>query len=389
MEMIIKSILDTDLYKLTMQNAIIQKFPNLIVEYTFKDRNNTVYPENFAEELQNQINIMSCLKLEKKEAFFLRHINFLPLPYIDFLRGYEFDPSEVTVNQDNEGHLSIKVKGPWYKTVLWEVPILALVSELFYIKTGQVIKDLHQFDHRDFLKIQKMMDHNAYFSEFGTRRRYSYENQSRVIEIFSHVISPCFVGTSNVHLAHKFNIKAIGTMAHEWIMAHGGLYGYRMANKMAMDNWSDVYGGNLGIALPDTYTTDVFLKSFDTKMSKLYDGGRQDSGIPKKFADKFIKHYVGLNIDPMSKAVIFSDSLNIDKAVDLKEYCVGKIKSSFGIGTHISNDVEVKPMNIVMKMSGVYIGDEIIPTIKLSDDIGKNMGFSEELELCKQTLKIS
>jgi nicotinate phosphoribosyltransferase len=171
-------------------------------------------------------------------------------------------------------------------------------------------------------------------------------------------------------------------------MAHGALFGYRMANKLALDHWVDVYGGSLGIALSDTYTTDSFLKSFDMRLAKLFDGVRQDSGDPFEFADKAIEHYKKMGIDPMSKVIVFSDSLNIEKAVAIKEYCVGKIKSSFGIGTHLTNDVGVKPMNIVIKLSGVKVNDELIPCIKLSDDKGKNMGDRKEIDLCKGMLRI-
>lgn len=384
---IIKSLLDSDLYKFTMQNAILQKFPRLYVRYSFTDRNKTVYPYGFANAVQEEINLMKNLQLDPSEIYFLFATRFLPPSYVDFLKGYRYNPAEVSVTQDKENHLHIEIEGYWYRTVLWEVPILAIVSELFYKKTNQII-DITAFNTQDLCKLRKMEKHNAYFSEFGTRRRYSFENQNRLISLFKTAGNHCFVGTSNVYLAYKYGIKAIGTMAHEWIMAHGALYGYRMANPLAMNNWSDVYNGDLGIALPDTFTTDVFLRTFDTKSAKLFDGMRQDSGDPYEFADKAVNHYKEKTIDPMSKTSVFSNALTIDESIEIKEYCVGKIKSSFGIGTHLTNDVEVKAMNIVMKLSAVKVNNIWIPAIKLSDDIGKNMGGSEEMDLCKRMLRI-
>lgn len=388
MKPIITSILDTDLYKLTMQHAVLQKFPNLWVEFSFTDRNNQVYPKGFDLLLRQAIEMMRDIKLTNAEAEYFRKIDFLPPSYVDFLRGFRFNPDEISIRQNSFGHLSVKAAGYWYRTILWEVPILAIISELFYKETNQLVNlDMHNL--YDLKKLQLMEEHNAYFSDFGTRRRFSYANQDRIVGLFTaNKITDCFVGTSNVHFAMKYGIKAIGTMAHEWIMAHGALYGYRMANKLALDNWSDVYGGNLGTALTDTYTTDAFLKSFDMMHAKLWDGCRQDSGNPFDYVDKILHHYKPLHIDPMSKTIIFSNALDIDTAIRIKEYCVGKIKSAFGIGTHLTNDLKLLPMNIVIKLSGVYINGEWIPTIKLSDDLGKNMGDNDELTLCKGMLRI-
>ena len=390
MKPIIASILDTDLYKLTMQHAVLQKFPDLWVEFSFTDRNNQVYPKGFDLLLRQAIEMMRDIKLTNTEADYLRKIDFLPPSYVDFLKGFRFNPDEISIRQNSFGHLSVKAEGYWYRTILWEVPILAIISELFFKETfSDYGKNLHFLDLYDLKKLQLMEEHNAYFSDFGTRRRFSYENQDRLIGLFTvNKTTDCFVGTSNVHFAMKHGIKAIGTMAHEWIMAHGALFGYRMGNKLALDNWSDVYGGNLGTSLTDTYTTDSFLKSFDMMHSKLWDGCRQDSGNPFDYVDKILYHYKNLHIDPMSKTIIFSNALDIDTAIKIKEYCVGKIKSAFGIGTHLTNDVGVKPMNIVIKLSGVFINKEWISTVKLSDDLGKNMGDSDELNLCKGMLRI-
>jgi len=239
-------------------------------------------------------------------------------------------------------------------------------------------------------KIKLFKMNNVYYADFGTRRRFSYGNQREVVHQMANEIgNHNFVGTSNVHFAHLFNIKPIGTHAHEWFSFHAAKYGYKMANYLAMENWTDVYRGNLGIALPDTFTTDVFFRSFDKKFAKLYDGVRQDSGKPNIFADKTLAHYKKLDIDPLSKTIIFSDSLNTEKAIAITDYCREKIKSSCGIGTFFTNDVGVTPLNMVIKMTEAKPeGEDWHHVIKLSDDEGKNTGDKKEIEIAKHVLNI-
>lgn len=387
--MIIKSILDTDLYKLTMQQAVIQHFPRLKVRYKFIDRNKVSYPDGFDTLLKNEVKDMETLSLTKNEKRFLTEKcgGYLTPTYIDFLEGYRYDSSELNISLDSENHLNITIEGYWYRTIAWEVVLMGLISELYFKTTGQIV-DLEQFTEKDLTKLNKMVEHNAYLADFGTRRRYSVENQDRVVKLFTSVPNQIFVGTSNVYLAYKYDIKPIGSIAHEWIMVHSAIYGYKMANTLAMENWVNTYGGQLGTMLVDTFTTDVFLKSFDSKYARLYDGVRHDSSCPFEFVDKFVAHYKNLGIDPMSKTIIFSDGLDIETATQIKEYCVGKIKSSFGIGTHLTNDVGVKPLNIVIKVSEVLVGEEWVHTIKLSDNTGKNTGNKDEVDLCKKILKL-
>lgn len=388
---IIKSILDTDLYKLTMQNAVIQCFPRQVVRYKFNDRNKLSYPNGFDKDVMEEVVKMNSLQLTKDEKNWLTKSlgKFLPPTYIEFLNGFRFDSNEVKVSLDKDNKLNVEIEGYWFRTILWEVPLMAIISELYFKKTGQHVNINHiDFKYYDLSKLEKMIFHNAYFADFGTRRRYSFENQDRIVELFKNNGNHVFVGTSNVYLAYKHNIKPVGTHAHEWFMTIASIYGYKVANKMGLRYWQDVYKGDLGTALTDTFTTDSFFKSFDNVLSRQFDGVRHDSGCPFEFTDKVVKHYKSMNIDPMSKTIIFSDGLDSKVATDIKEYCVGKIKSSFGIGTNLTNDVGVKPLNIVIKVSEVLVDDNWVGAIKLSDVKGKNIGDPKEIEICKHQLNI-
>jgi len=389
--MIIKSILDTDLYKLTMQNAVTKLYPYSQVEYSFINRGGTEFPEHFAEQLRWEIREMEKLKMNSLEKeFLLKKCYYLDPAYIDFLYGYQFDSTEVGVIQKG-GDLKISIKGPWYRTILWEVPLMAIISELYFRITNPPIISYEEQIKNNANKASSFRMNDLLFADFGTRRRFSYEVQNTFVEQMANsaMLKNNFVGTSNVHLACKYNLTPIGTHAHEWFSFHAAKFGYKMANKSAMDAWAYVYRGDLGIALPDTFTSDVFFKQFERKFAKLYDGVRHDSGDPVEFIDKTINHYIKLGIDPKSKTIVFSDGLNVKASLSIANYCRGKIKYSFGIGTHFSNDVGAKPLNMVIKMiTAKPEGEEWIPVIKLSDIEGKHTGDFAEITICKQILKI-
>lgn len=315
--------------------------------------------------------------------------NPFPENYLDYLEEFRFDPGEVSAGLDENCRLHLEIEGTWQSAILWEVPVLALISELYYKMTGQVI-DLNSSGifEKDLNKCRKIALNQIFFSEFGTRRRYSFENQERMNRHFIKETGDVFLGTSNVYFAYKYNLKPIGTVAHEWFMVHGALYGYKLANRAALDNWFGVYKGLLGIALSDTYTSDYFIDNLDEENAARFYGVRQDSGDPFRFADKMILRYKELSIDPMTKTIVFSDNLNIDSAVELKRYCEGKIKSFFGIGTHFTNDVGVSPLNIVIKIAAVKIGDKWAETVKLTDDNKKFTDNRREVENCRKTLDI-
>lgn len=383
------SILDNDFYKFTMQHAVVKLFPYAKGRYQFINRGKHEFPENFADRLREAIDDMAKLKLTHKEKEFLRETcPYLDPTYLDFLQGYRYDPSEVTIEQvGNE--VKVSIEGFWYRTILWEVPIMALICELFYQETKQE-------RHADELviqtvedKIKKYHDLDIVFAEFGTRRRHSYEVHDLVVKTLKEKGEGTFIGTSNVYLAMKYNTKPIGTHAHEWFMFHAAKYGYKMANNMGLEHWTEVYRGDLGIALTDTYTTEVFFEQFDKKFAKLFDGVRHDSGDPLEFGDKTIAHYQKLGINPLTKTIIFSDGLNYDKVERITEHCKGRIGLSFGIGTDLTNDVGLKPMNIVLKLTEAKPENaDWTGVVKLSDEPKKHTGTEDNIELAIRLLNI-
>jgi nicotinate phosphoribosyltransferase len=374
-----------------MQNAVIKLFPRAKVRYKFIDRGATYFPKEIIKELKEEISLMSCLKLTKDEADFLvETCYYLDPTYIDFLKGYRYNPDEVKVSWD-DGELSIEIEGYWYRTILWEVPLLALVSQLYFEFTE---KSLNQHDCIDMTnnnkqKAERLIKVGAKFADFGTRRRYSYTTQDFLVEDMMKFAPDNFVGTSNVHFAMMRGTRPIGTQAHEWFMFHAARYGFKMANRIALDNWVEVYRGDLGIALTDTFTSENFFENFDKKLARLFDGIRHDSGDPTNFALDAIKHYLDIGIDPMSKTIVFSDGLNVEAVERLQNIFRLMVKTSYGIGTHFTNDVGVVPLNIVIKMSDAKPdGKEWIPVIKLSDNKGKHTGDKKMIKLAKQILGV-
>ncbi len=385
----ITSILDNDFYKITMQNAVVKLFPGNIVRYEFINRGKHKFPKGFAEVLRKAVDSMSTIKLSKEEKQYIsKTCPYIDLPYLDFLEGYRYDPAEVEIEQIGE-NLKVSVQGLWYRTILWEVPLLALISELFYT-TNHIERETDNIViNKTIQKAKQLHDLGVTFAEFGTRRRHSYNVQNLVVDALHKKENTTFIGTSNVHFAMKYGIKPIGTHAHEWFMFHAAEFGFKMANKIALEHWVDVYRGDLGVALSDTYTTNIFFQQFDRKFSKLFDGVRHDSGDPLEFADKTIKHYESNGINPLFKYIIFSDGLNLEKVEEITKNCKDRIGISFGIGTNLTNDVGVPPMNIVMKLIAVQsTTKDWIPTVKLSDEHEKYTGDLHMIALAKEFLNI-
>ena len=383
------SLLDNDFYKFTMQNAVVKLFPKAKAKYRFINRGAHKFPQGFAEALRKAIDELAKLQLTRAEkTFFGVTCPYMDPTYFDFLQGYRYDPEEVHIQQ-HDGELSVSIEGYWYRTILWEVPVMSLICELYYEMTGQQRQPDQQVMSTVREKIRRYAELGITIAEFGTRRRHSYAVHRSVVQALTQYGEGSFIGTSNVHMAMLYQTKPIGTHAHEWFMFHAAKYGYKMANLLGLEHWSDVYRGDLGIALSDTYTTDVFFTQFDKKLTKLFDGVRHDSGDPLRFADKTIQHYERKGIDPLSKTIIFSDGLNYEKVSRIVEYCQGRIGISFGIGTNFTNDVGLAPMNIVLKMTEAYPEEaEWTPVIKLSDEPGKHTGDPEAIALAKQILHI-
>ena len=387
---IIQSVLDTDLYKFTTSYAYSKLYPRAYGQFRFIDRGKTRYPQGFADALKKELQAMSELALTKDEANFLsRELPYLPPTYIDFVRGFRFDPEELQVTQDEEGYLSIVAEGLLYRVTLWETPILALVSELYYQIMEQK-PDLAYTEETIIRKAKQLSEANITFSMFGMRRRFSAAIEDLVTKLLKEHSGENFFGTSNVYFAYKHGLRVSGTHPHEWIQFHGAMFGYKMANYMAMEDWINVYDGDLGTVLTDTYTTDVFMRNFSKKHAMLFTSLRHDSGDPLCFTEKVIARYRELRVDPTIKYIIFSDSLDPERAIEIANYCKGRIGASFGIGTNLSNDVGngVRPMNIVMKLWKCKMTEKERwhPCVKLSDVDGKHTGEPEEIELAQRTL---
>lgn len=383
------SLLDNDFYKITMQQGVIKLFPHSMARYEFINRGKHEFPEGFSDILRKAIDKMAELRLSAGEKRYLAMAcPYLEPTYLDFLQGYRYNPSEVKIEQ-NGGDLKVSIEGYWYRTILWEVPIMALICELYYYVKGAepITPELVNTVNKE--KIEKYGRLGVTIAEFGTRRRHSYDVHSKVVQALSEFGGGTFVGTSNVHFAMLHNTKPIGTHAHEWFMFHAAKYGFKMSNSLGLEHWTAVYRGDLGIALADTYTTEIFFEQFDKKFSKLFDGVRHDSGDPIEFAKKTINHYKRFGIDPLSKTIIFSDALNYDKVERIANFCKGKIGMSFGIGTNFTNDVGLEPLNIVIKMTEALPENQTwIPVVKLSDEKGKYTGDPKMIHLAKEILGI-
>ena len=393
--MIISSILENDLYKFSMSYYYQVHYPKAWGTFTFHDRNNTKYSEEFVVALKEEIEALATLSLQPSEfAWAVKTIHYIPQCFWEWLCYFRFEPEKVDVWLDSEQHLHIEVSDAMYKVTFYEIPILAIVSELYHRHIGdghQTHKELEQAMRPKMEeKVALAARHNLYFADFGMRRRFNALSEQVMIE-YMKLHCPTFTGTSTVSLAMKYNLKPIGTMAHECFMFQAAVHTPKEANYEVMERWVEVYDGNLGTVLTDTYTVDAFLRNFSMKLAKLYDGVRHDSGDAMEFGDRIIRKYESYGLDPMSKTIVFSDGLDFQTAAKIKEYFAGRIKVTFGIGTNLTCDIDgVKPMNIVMKLKQCRINDRqpIYGCVKLSDVAGKAIGTPEEIANYKYQLGI-
>ena len=394
------SILDTDLYKLSTSYAYMKLYPEAEGTFSFCDRNNTVFnDEEGINDTTVSNNIIDQLKIEfvklskisltlGEKEWCVKHIPYIPEVYWEWLGGFHFDFDKIIYWLDDKKHLHIEVTDYLYKVTLYEVPILAIVSELYSRKQGMV--NISEAIDKLDTKINIANEYNLKFSEFGTRRRYSASLHELIVQRLKEKCRINCVGTSNVYFAMKYNMTPIGTFPHEWIMFHGAIWGYQEANYLGMRDWVRTYDGDLGIFLMDTYTSKIGLKNMSLKFAKLFDGVRQDSGDEYQIGNMVITRYRELGIDPTTKTIVFSNALDFNKYKDINLYFKGRIRVSAGIGTNLTNDTEFKQANIVMKLSKCRINQnqEWRKCIKISDDLGKHLGDDKEFEIAKYQLGI-
>jgi nicotinate phosphoribosyltransferase len=385
---IVSSLLDNDFYKFTMQNAVIKLFPLAKAKYEFINRGQHSFPKNFARILKENLNKMAYLKLSNEERIFLeKYCPYLDSSYLDFLNKYQYNPKEVNILQKGED-IQMHIEGLWSRTILWEVPLMAIISELYYKLTGAKSISDNTITKITKEKLKKYKKLQVKIGEYGTRRRYSYKTHKLILKILKEEGEPFFIGSSNVHLSHILSIKPVGTQGHEWVMFHAAKYGFNIADGIAMENWLNIYRGNLGIALSDTYTSPIFFKNFNKKLSTLFQGVRHDSGDPIFFAKETIKHYKKFKINPTRKKIIFSDDLNPCKVAYISSFCKNKINSCFGIGTNFTNDIGYPSMNIVIKMVKAFPKKKWISVVKLSNVEAKSTGKKNMIFLAKKILHI-
>jgi nicotinate phosphoribosyltransferase len=373
--MIIRSLLDTDLYKFSMMQVVLHHYPAAQAEYRFKCRNPGVDLVPYIEEIRAELEALCSLRFTNDELDYLRSWRFIKSDFVDFLALFHLNAKYVRIEPSAaaNGEIEIRIVGPWLHTILFEVPLLAIVNEVYFRNT-QPRLDLTEGRRRLREKIALLRDTPDYngcrIADYGTRRRFSREWQEEVVTTLRDGLDEQLTGTSNVWLARQLDLRPLGTLAHEYLQAHQAL-GPRLRDSQvaALETWAKEYRGDLGIALSDVYGLSAFLRDFDMYFCKLFDGTRHDSGDPFEWGERVLAHYRANRVDPSSKVLVFSDGLDIPKVMQLYMHFRGRCQLAFGVGTNLTNDVGPTPLNIVIKM--VRCNGQ--PVAKLSDSPGKNM----------------
>lgn len=370
---IIQSLLDTDLYKITMLQVVMHHYPQVEVEYAFKLRNKEIDLRPYADEIRQEIDAYCHLSFSEEELAYLKTIRYLKPGFVDMLRELRLNSDDVEIT--TEPVFGVRIKGRWLRTILFEVPVLAIINEVYFRHTqaDAPFRDATGFE-RLVQKCGQINDSQTAgiplrIMEFGTRRRYSREWQWTVIEQMKERVGESLIGTSNVAAAKQFGLRPFGTMAHEYLQAFQAFVALPDFQRAALEVWMQEYRGDLGIALSDVVGMDAFLRDFDLLFSKAYDGCRHDSGDPIAWGEKLIAHYKKMGIDPTTKTATFSDALDIPKTIQLAQHFQGRIRTYFGIGTNLTNDFGFPALQIVIKMTHCK-GQ---PVAKLSDSPGKLM----------------
>jgi nicotinate phosphoribosyltransferase len=399
---IIRSLLDTDFYKITMAQAVRHRWPGTWVRYRFRNRTKGVDLLPYRDEIAAEIAALGDVRLSAEEHAYLREIPFLDRAFVDDLCELRLDPRQVTVGE-RDGDLDISIEGDWFDTIWFEVPILAIVNEVYArAQTPQEDADVELKEAlaektelrtgwaRLYAKIDSLKEWcptedsdvvagtscDFRIMEFGTRRRYSRAWQETVVRELAHHVPGHLQGTSNVDLARRYGLRAQGTMAHEWLQAHQALTALPEFQRAALDGWLQEFRGSLGIALSDVVGFDAFLRDFDFLLAKSFDGARHDSGDPFEWGDKLVAHYRSLGLEPREKVAVFSDGLDLPKCYALWQHFRRDVKLVFGIGTNLTNDVGIRPLQTVIKL----VEANGFPVAKLSDSPGKGMCEMPEFE---------
>ena len=373
--MIIESLLDTDLYKFSMMQVVLHHYPAAQVEYRFKCRNPGIDLAPHIEEIRAELEALCTLRFTEAELDYVRRMRFIKSDFVDFLGLFQLNAKYVTIapTEAGNGEIEILIQGPWLHTILFEVPLLAIVNEVYFRNTLPD-HDLAEGRRRLQAKIALLRDTPDYeqcrIADYGTRRRFSRTWHEEVLIALRDGLGKQLAGTSNVWYAWKLGLTPLGTLAHEYLQAHQAL-GPRLRDSQvaALEAWAKEYRGDLGIALSDVYGLEAFLRDFDMYFCKLFDGARHDSGDPFDWGERMLAHYRDNRVDPRSKVLVFSDGLDIPKVMQLYEHFRGRCLLAFGVGTNLSNDTGPEPLNIVIKM----IRCNGQPVAKLSDSPGKNM----------------
>ena len=380
---IITSILDNDLYTFTVGQVAFQHFPTLKVRYKFHTRSDTQYPPGFAEALREELEAMSDLFLNENEIEWLTKLDLFSTPYLNFLTNYRFDASGITVVQTGTS-LSAVLEGTWIDYIMWEVPFLAIVSELYYKLTGKIKDDY--WKHRIMDKGKLLSKNGSKWMDFGTRRRFDFESQNAVVCI--HKYYKGFIGTSNMFLAMFHGVPCKGTMSHQGPMAMQGVFGIVNANKKWREFWRLTYGDKLNTFLPDTFSTKVFFRDFTAEEAAQWNL-RQDSGDPHEWTALVVSNYRRLGEPTQSHTFTYSDSLNASKFNTITNMYSSLFSVGGGIGTDFSNDCGHPAVSIVIKLSQVNNGDGWVDVVKLSDDPVKHTGTPEAIANAKRELKLA
>lgn len=370
-EPIFYSLLDTDKYKLSMMQVNFHKFPSVDARYKFNCRTKGVDLTPLIPALREQANMLGDLKFTQSELQYLKKESHLSDDFLEYLKDFQLDPQQLRISAEGE-ELKIEAVGSMLKTSMWEIYVLAMVNELYFRMT-EPTPDIQEgrkrlMDKIELIKAREPLE-NFTIADFGTRRRFSREWQTEVVHTLTRMIPEYFVGTSNYYLAREHGIKPIGTMAHEYLQVWQGMVHPLDATRTALNEWADEFRGNLGVALTDVIGMDQFCKEMDLFFAKQFDGFRHDSGCPVEWGYKLIDRLEELGLDPNTKQAVWSDGLCMQPALDLYDEFKGKLKTSFGIGTKLTNDLGYTPLNVVMKL--VEVNGR--PVAKLSDSPGKTM----------------